>query len=307
MVVVVAVIAALATIALFSISAARAKANDVARIKELNDVHGALMLYYADHRKYPQIPQACVQTDDDDDPSTSRVDDDSPKNSPGLVNSLHLTSNPTEDERKDFDVSCKTKGFKQFYQNASDPSDYGCSGDGHTDTKICGWAAHGGVSPYQAHEVAGGSCSGAYLNKAGIGSAYEALSGSDPIDPDFPSSGKFSTPDFQQSYSGDWLDDSGAGLLDILFKGGYLNRKTWGVSTGNNDQNVCRYVVDGEQNLDESNGQPPWDGNVQGYLLFCDLETLKSNEVNDGGLNPNVYEIYSPGDRKICVTGTGTP
>jgi prepilin-type N-terminal cleavage/methylation domain-containing protein len=55
----------------------------------------------------------------------------------------------------------------------------------------------------------------------------------------------------------------------------------------------CRYVVpQGEQLA----------GNVQRYLLHCNLEEMNDLEANDGGTNPTVFEIMEPSPW-VCIIG----
>lgn len=294
--VVIGIIAILGSVVIFAASSARAKANDVARIQALNDLHGALMLYYIDHKKYPQVAPVCEHVNDDFDTSTPSNDD-----APVCYTSGHSPSCAGT-------VNYPTcTGYRQKFTDTNTPSKYGCSGGGGNDTMTCGWGVNRGVSPYEIHTVnADGTCplqgdTATKLSKIGI-STGEYLG----LTPNYssPDAGTFGTAgDFQTSFVADKMDINSA-LLETLFAGGYLSRKTWDLPEGANDINTCRYVVRGEDNLDDGDGQPPWNGNVQNYLIFCNLETLANKEANDGGFNSSVYEIYSPGTPKLCVTGS---
>lgn len=99
-------------------------------------------------------------------------------------------------------------------------------------------------------------------------------------------------------------------FLPILVSEGYLAKQWVPPSTPGTLRYECIYVVD----KDEYDDGP--EGNIQNYLLHCNLETgvtitadrntidpSSPREVSDGGLNDSVYEIYSPGKKSFCAYG----
>lgn len=296
--VVMGIIAILATIIVVATRDARTKALDVARIKAMNDLSGALTLYYIDHKKYPSIAPVCEHVSEDYDEGTS-VNDDAP------VCYASSSGTPACNSGANY-PTCDGDGYRQKFEDSYGDGTYGCSGDGTPDVKTCGWGVNRGAGTYSIYKVSGGVCSTSNTKLNRMGQDNQTY----PADPNYtsgnyPTPTQFSDPDFQESYVGDFMDTN-SNLLQTLFNEGYLSRDTWGMPevAGDKNINTCRYFVRGEDNLDDGDGVYPWEGNVQNYLLFCNLETLTDKEENDGGFNPNVYEIYSPGDPKICVTGS---
>lgn len=88
--------------------------------------------------------------------------------------------------------------------------------------------------------------------------------------------------------------NSGTGLLQVLVTNKYLSKQWSQPSTPADDKFLCRYVVT------ESEVTA---GNIQHYLLHCNLENDTKTESSDGGLNDTVYEIYSSGTPQFCLSG----
>lgn len=270
----VGILAILTSIIFAAVGNARTKAQDVARIAQLNDISGALTLYYLDYKKYPQVGQVCAQQNDDNDPNTDS-DDDSPVSPQSSV----LTTS-----------ECIAQGYQQSYQNVLTPTDFGCSGDGVSDPASCGWSVNRNVSPSEIHALSGGTCPA----HGDLSTKWSVVGGTTPsgaLDPTFPTSAPSA-----QTYTGDFLDNTSS-IIQTLFNQGYLNRST-------EMPHACYYAVNGKEDLDDGDGVAPWNGNVRSYLLFCNLEAMTDQEKSDGGFNDSLYEIYSPGTRKFCVTSS---
>ena len=239
--VVVGILAILAAVIFAAVGNARTQARDVVRISQLNDISGALTLYYLDNKKYPQVGQSCYQVNNDGDPATPLDDDD-----PVAQQSSQLS-----------DQECQAWGYQQAYQNASDGT-FGCSGDGTEDTERCGWGGNIDISPSEVYSLnSDGTCPlhGDPATKLSI------ITGGNPtIDYSWPSSLPTKT------YIGDFLDNTSF-VIGTLFSQGYLNRST-------EMPHACYYAVDGTENLDDGDHQAPWGGRVKSYLLFCNLWEL---------------------------------
>ncbi|MDO8572307.1 MAG: type II secretion system protein [bacterium] len=104
---------------------------------------------------------------------------------------------------------------------------------------------------------------------------------------------------YDQSVPADsvWIDNSvSVGFISELFNGGYISKSAWhdpSNPTSNSDAFNCRYI------FLETEGTA---GNVQKYLLHCNLESGTTLESNDGGFNNTVYEIMMP-EPWICICG----
>lgn len=92
-------------------------------------------------------------------------------------------------------------------------------------------------------------------------------------------------------------NSASSGFLDVLYNEGYISESDWQDPLEPDLEDYtpynCKYVIDRDDR----------DANdVQRYLLHCKLEASPELEMNDGGSNPNLYEIIVP-DTWICVTG----
>lgn len=84
------------------------------------------------------------------------------------------------------------------------------------------------------------------------------------------------------------------GLLNTLVANKYLSKQWVQPSTPADTKFLCRYVVPQSEVVA---------GNIQHYLLHCNLENDANNEASDGGLNSTVYEVYSPNTPQFCLSG----
>ena len=90
---------------------------------------------------------------------------------------------------------------------------------------------------------------------------------------------------------------TGNGLLQVLYDEGFINKEKWNdpsnptISPNSKLKWNCRYAV----RADERNVN-----NVQHYMLYCRVNGQSYVAQNDGGFNPNLFEIQKP-ELWLCV------